>query len=393
VDAVVEGSVLRAGGRLRLTVQLVDAVTDRQLWAAIYDRDVADTLRVQGELARSVAREVQVTVTEQEQALLARRRPVDPAAYDSYLRGRHFWDRRSETSLRRSIECFQEAVDRDPTLAVAWAGMALAYGPLGYWGYVPPGEARARMQAAIARALELDAGLVEAHTALAAFKAIHDWDWEGADHAWNAVLARNPGNALAHLWYGLLLESRGQAEEAITERTLALELDPLSLSINTSLGDTLSLAGQQDRAIAQYQRALELDPRYPPALRGLGWALLMKGRHTPGLAKLEEAAELSGRDTVILSWLGHSYGIEGRTTKALRVLAALEERASNRYLSPYHLAVVHAGLGQMDAAFLRLDEALRERTPVLFHARVDPLLAPLRSDPRFRHLLRGLALD
>ena len=393
VDAVIEGSVLRAGGRLRLTAQLVDGSSDRQVWADSFDRNLADTLKLQGELARLVAREVQVTVTEQEQALLARRRPVDPAAYDSYLRGRHFWDRRNESSLRKSIECFQMAVDRDPTLAVAWAGMALAYAPLGYWDYVPPAEARMRMQAATSKALELDASLVDAHTALASLKTIYDWDWEGAERAWRAVLARSPNNALAHQWYGLLLESLGRADEALAERTRALELDPLSLNVSTSLADTFSLMGQQDRAIQQYERTLELDPKYPGALRGLGWAYLMKGSRAKAVTKLEEAADLSGRDPMLLCWLGHAYGLVGRKADARRVQRALEERGRDRYLSPYHLAVVHAGLGETDAAFLRLDEAFRERAPVLFHAKVEPLLTPLRSDPRFQDLLRRMALE
>jgi TolB-like protein/DNA-binding winged helix-turn-helix (wHTH) protein/Tfp pilus assembly protein PilF len=394
VDAILEGSVVRSGRKVRLTAQLVHASSERHIWATGYERDIADTLQLQGELARSVAHEVQARVTEREEARLLRRRPVDSEAYALYLRGRYFWDRRSQGgALLRSIEYFREAVDRDPTLAVAHAGMALAYAPLGYSGYISPAESRMKTQAAAAKALELDPDLVEAQTALAALKGIHDWDWEGGERDWKRVLDRSPNDPTVHLWYGFLLEGLGRVDEALRESRRALELDPLSPFVNERLAGIFSSMGQNDRAVEQYQRALELDPQSSSGVAGLGWAYLMKGMRLEGIQKLEEAAALADADPRVTSWLGHAYGLVGRKADARRILEAMKKRGKERYLSPFYLACIQAGLGERDAAFASLEEAYRQGNPMLSHVKVDARLRPLRSDARFEDLLRRMNLN
>lgn len=393
VDALIEGSVARSGGRLRLTAQLVHGPSDRHLWAASFDRDLKDALKLQGELARSVAHEVNITLTEQEAALLSKRREVDPEAYALYLRGRHFWDRRSQETMLKSIEYFEQAIGKDPMLAEAYAGIALAYLPLGYFGHVSPADSRTRSQAAAARALELAPGLPDAQVARAASRHVHDWDWEGAEKAWKGLLLKSPNNATAHLWYGLLLQTLGRTDEAISERLRALELDPLSIIVHIGLGNTLSLKGGHDRPIELFQRALELEPSNANALRSLGWAHFMKRMRTQGIAELEKAAEISAGDPYITSWLGHAYALAGRPESARRVLRAMKERARERYVSPFFVACIAAGLGERDNAFAELDDAFRQHSQILTDAKLHPLLAPLHDDPRFTALLRRMNLE
>jgi TolB-like protein/DNA-binding winged helix-turn-helix (wHTH) protein/Flp pilus assembly protein TadD len=391
VDAVVEGTVLRSGGRLRLTVQLVHAATDRHLWAGSFERGLADVLALQAELARSVAREIEVTLNAQEQARWAHPRPVDPEAYDLYLRGRHFWGQRSREALRKSLAFYQQAIDRDPGFAPAYAGLAIAYAPLTYWGYMAPDAARPAMEAAARRALELDPNLVEAHVGQAVV-AVFSWDWEAGEQAWRRITERSPNHATARLWYGLLLESRGRFEEALPQRRRAAELDPLSAFNDTALGDTLALLGRGEEAKARYRRSLDLDPRFPNARRGLGWAFIIEGRTDEGLHELERAVEASGSDPLFRAWLGHAYGRGGRAPAARQVLASLERDAENGYLEPLWLAYVYAGLGDLGRAFRQLDRAYEQRSPALMRAPYDPPLRPLHGDARFQDLLARMRL-
>jgi TolB-like protein/DNA-binding winged helix-turn-helix (wHTH) protein/Flp pilus assembly protein TadD len=391
VDAVIEGSVGRTERRIRLTAQLIDARTDQHLWAASYDRELDDVLALQGELARAVAGTVRVLVSEPERSALATRRTVNPDAYDAYLRGRYFFAQRSEQALGRSIEHYRQAIDRDPTFAPAYAGLALAYGPLGFFGYIRAAEARSQLRAAAEKALELDPSLIDAEVALAAATVLYDWDWIGAERAYTRVLERNPNQAQARLWYGFLLQHTGRVSEALVERERALAAEPLSLQFNTSVADTLTVLGRYDDAIARYRRTLELDPRFTGAHQGLGIALLRAGQNDEAIRALQETLQLVS-DPRSVAVLGQAYGIVGRSADAHDILEQLERRARDRYLSPVYLAFVHAGLGDRDAAFARLEEAFRDRSPMLTGAKVDPLLEPLRGDPRFANLLRRMSL-
>jgi TolB-like protein/DNA-binding winged helix-turn-helix (wHTH) protein/Flp pilus assembly protein TadD len=391
VDALIEGSVSRAAGRIRVTVQLVDGRTDDHLWANSYDRELADVLSLQGELARAVAETVRVTITELERAGLAKRRPVDPEAYDLYLRGLYFWGRRGEEGLLKSLDYYQRAIARDPTFALAYSGIALTYNPLAVQGFMPAADARRRLRAAAEKALALDPGLTEAHMALATVTA-HGWNWQEGERAWIQILERSPNNVTVRLWYGWLLESLGRFSEALAERERAVAADPLSLQNNSSLGANLRLIGRYRDAVARFQLTLELDTHFPAAHSGLGWTYLEMGKTQEGIAALEEAVRLSNGDIRASAALGHALGVAGRTAEAGAILQTLENRSRQRYIAPFLLAWVHAGLGQRDAAFARLEEAYREGSPGLLHIKADPPLESLRTDPRFRHLLLRMNL-
>jgi TolB-like protein/DNA-binding winged helix-turn-helix (wHTH) protein/tetratricopeptide (TPR) repeat protein len=391
VDALIEGSVSRAEGRIRLTVQLVDGRTDDHLWTHRYDRDLANVLSLQGELAGAVAEAVRVTVTELESASLGKRRPVDPEAYDLYLRGLYFWGRRGEQGLLKSLDYYQGAIARDPTFALAYAGMALTYNPLAVQGFMPAADAQPRLRAAAERALALDPGLLEAHMALATVTA-HGWNWQEGERAWIQILDRSPNNATARLWYGWLLESLGRFSAALAERERAVSADPLSLQNNSSLGANLRLIGRDRDAVARFKLTLELDPHFPAAHSGLGWTYLDMGRLQEGSAALEEAARLSNGDIRAIAAQGHALGVAGKPAEARAILQALEQRSRQRYIAPFLMAWVHAGLGQRDAAFARLEEAYRQGSPGLLHIKADPALASLQTDPRFRHLLLRMNL-
>jgi TolB-like protein len=252
VDAIVQGAVGRTGRHIRLTAQLIDARTDEHLWTATYERNLDDVLTLQGELAAEVAGAIRVRVSSPERTALATRRAVDPDAYDEYLRGRYLFAQRSERSLNRSTEAFLRATDRDPTFAPAYAGLAMAYSVLGFYGYLPPADASSALRATANRALELDPGLVDAEVALASVMLNHDWDWAATERAYDRIFARSPNHAQARLWYGLMLGIIGRPEDALVERSRALALEPLSLRFNTSVADTLTSMHRYDEAIARY---------------------------------------------------------------------------------------------------------------------------------------------
>jgi TolB-like protein/DNA-binding winged helix-turn-helix (wHTH) protein len=391
VDAIVEGSVSRAGRRIRLTVQVIDARTDQHLWAATYDRELDDVLTLQAEVAGAVAGAVRAIVSEPERAALAARRTVDPEAYDAYLRGRYFFAQRSEVALRRSIEHYRRAIDRDPSFAPAHAGLALAYVPMGFFGFIPAAEGSRHLRAAAERARQLDPTLVDADVALAAATVVYDWDWPAAERAYGRILERRPDHAQARLWYGFMLGQIGRLDKALVEREQALAAEPLSLQFNTSVADTLMLLGRNDEAIARYRRTLELAHDFAGAHQGLGLALLRSGKNDEAVRELEAAVRTSD-DLRSTAALGYAYGRVGRTAEARGILEQLARRMPDRYLSPIYPAFVHAGLGDRDAAFDRLDAAFLDRSPLLIGAKVDPLLDPLRDDPRFTDLLKRMNL-
>ncbi len=391
VDAIVEGSVGRTGNRIRLTAQLIDAHSDQHLWAATYDRELGDVLALQGELARAVAGAVHVVVSEPERAALATRRIVDPEAYDAYLRGRYFFAQRNEQALTRSIEHYRRAIDRDPTFALAYAGLAMTYGPLGFFGYIPAAEASSQLHAAAEKALQLDPALVDAEVALVAARVLYKWDWVAAERAYTRLLERHPNHAQARLWYGHLLQMIGRFDDALVERERALASEPLSLQFNTSVADTLTVLGRLDEAITRYRRTLELDAGFTAAHQGLGIALLSVGRGDEAIRLLEEGARVAS-DPRSIAALGFAYGTVGRASDARGALARIEKRGRAQYLSPIYQAFVLAGLEDRDAAFQRLEEAFRDRSPMMVGLMFDPLLEPLRDDRRFTNLLRRMNL-
>jgi len=391
VDAVVEGTVARFGSRVRVTAQLIDAGTDRHLWARSYERELSDVLALQGEVARAVAEEIRGQVTREASARLARARRVDPEAYEAYLRGRYHWNRRSEEGIRKGIEYFEEAIRLDPLYAQAHAGLAQAYDTLGSYSFITPEEAYTKARVAALHALEIDDNLSEAHVAMGGVLQNHLWDWAGSEEHFRRALAADPGNAGAYHWYSDLLSALGRSDEAVAAMRRAHEIDPLSLTVNMSLGACFFYARRYDDAVEQQRRTLDLDPNFAPAHRMMGGALEQLGRLDDAMTEYRTAAALS-KDLSANALLAHTLARAGRPDEARRIHAQLRADSEGRYLSPYSEAAIYVGLGETDAAFERLEEAFAIRDRGMVWIKVAPRLDPLRGDPRFDALLRRMNL-
>ena len=393
VDAIVEGAVARSADRVRVTAQLIDAKSDRHLWARSYERDVHDVLALQSELAQAIAEEIQVHVTHEERARLVNPKRVDPGAYEEYLRGRFYWNRRNEAAARRAIECFERSIARDPAWAPAHSGIADAWLTLANYDYVPPMEAYPRAEAAVERALALDDQLAEAYVSLGALRTDANWDWPGAEAAFRRALALDPNNAAAYHWYGDLLSLTSRHDEALAAARRARELDPLSLVVSTSLGIHLFYARRYDEAVAQQQRTLELDPAFAPAIRNLGGAYEQLGRYDDAIAAYHRAHALLPSELSATTLLGHALAIAGRTEEARKLLSELTEESGRRYVSRYRLAAIHLALGERGIALDFLEQALRGRDRAMIWLNVAPRFDALRGEPRFQAIVRTMRLD
>jgi len=392
VDAIVEGSVIRVGDRVRITAQLIDARDDRHLWAQSYERSLEDVLALQSEVARAIAEEIRVQVLPVEKARLGRATRVDPAAYEQYLRGRFHWNRRTEEGARKALECFERSIALDPGYAPAYAGLADAYDTMGNYDYLPPHEAFPRADEAVTRALALDDTLAEAHVSLASLRFNARWDWEGALVSFRRALALDPKSAAAHHWFADLLSAVGRVDEAIAEAKEARWIDPLNLIVNTGYGLHLFYARRYEEAIEAQERTLELDPSFVPALRSLGGALEQAGRHDDAIATYESALALPG-ELSAKGLLAHAYAVSGRKERARELLAELTAASGSRYVAPYSLAAIRVGLGEHDAALELLDRAWRGHDRGMAWLKVSPRFDPLRGHPSFQEILRRLRLD
>jgi tetratricopeptide (TPR) repeat protein len=389
-DALIEGSAALANGRVRLTVRLVHGATDRQLWSSTYERTLSDVLTLQGELARAVADAVQAIVTGDEHKAFAGRRSVDPDAYMLYLRAGHFFNLRGADNVRKSIAYYEQAIARDRMFAAAYGRMALSYCLL--IGSLPPEEAYRPVKAAAAQALALDPMQVDAQVALSQATFLGDRNWREARRELESVLQRYPNHATAHLWYASVLTEVGPLEEALAERRRALTLEPLANATTKSLGEVLDQMGRYGEAVTAFKNTLELDPSYADGHGWLGFVYLQMGRRDEGIAELEASVRLSRDDIPNVARLAHAYGLVGRRADAQRLLTTLIERSRREWVSPKSFAHVYAGLGDLDQALAKLEEAYRVGTPTLMRLKSDPLLDPLKGDPRFADLVRRLNL-
>jgi tetratricopeptide (TPR) repeat protein len=390
VGAVVEGSVMRSGERVRITAQLIEGATDRHLWAESYERDLTDVLALQSQVARAIAEQIKVKLTPQETTRLTSALPLDPVAHEAYLRGRYHWNRRTEEGLKKSIDFFNQAIERAPDYAPAHAGLADSYIILGNFGLFRPEDAYPRAKAAAMRALELDDSLAEAHTSLAFANYLFERDWPAAERGFRLAIELNPNYGVAHQWYGVSLASREQPEAAIAELKRAQEVDPLSLIIQAVVGWVYVLTHRYDQAIEQCRTALEIDPNFAPAHQYLGQALEQQRKYKEAIAEFEKANTLFGK-----AWdssLGHAYAVAGRTRDAQKVLDEMMGRSEKEYVPSDAIALIYAGLGEKDRAFVWLNRAENERQPWLVLLKVDPRFDALRSDPRFKDLVRGVGL-
>jgi TolB-like protein/Flp pilus assembly protein TadD len=393
VDALIEGSVLRAGDRVRITAQLIDAERDRLLWAESYEHGLGNVLDLQSRVARTIADKIKLELTPREHEDLTRSRRIDPAIHEACLRGRHFWYRRTTESVRKGLECFEEAIRLDPAHAPAYAGVADSYIVDGgrYLG-VSPRIAYSRARAAATKALDLDDSLAEAHTSLAAVMTDYDWDWEGADREYRRAIELNPSYVTAHSWYAEQLSRMGRHTEAVAEAERARALDPLSLTSSMIVAWILYFARRYDEAIEQARRTLELDPGFATAHRILGWAYEETGRYADAIAAHERAGELTGRQPNFTGQLGRAFALAGMPEEARGVLQQLRNLATETYVSSLDIAIIHAALGESGEALGWLERAHKERADHLPYLRVNPRLDTLRAEPRFRCVLVRMGL-
>ncbi len=391
VDAVIEGSVQRAGDRVRITAQLIHAPTDTHLWADSYERELRDVLTLQSEVAQAIADQIRVKMTAQEQARLARGQQVNPEAHEAYLKGRYYLEKWSPDGIKKAEEYFQEAVAKDPNYGPAYAGLAETYAFAVVPGFSSE-EGAARAKAAALKALAVDDTLGEAHASLAIVYQ-NDWDLPAAEREFKKAIELNPNYGPAHHWYSHLLLPMERFDESLTECQRFVELDPLSPAPHLHLGYHYLMARQYDQAIAQLLRTLEMDPNYVEAHRQLGQAYLGKGMHREAIQELEKARDLSGDGAYYTALLGHAYGVAGRTNEARQVLEQLRKRPGVVDSYPGLLAAVYAGLGDKEQALTWLERAYEKRVSGFVIYLAEPVFSTLRSEPRFQALRRRIGLS
>jgi serine/threonine protein kinase/tetratricopeptide (TPR) repeat protein len=394
VDAVVEGSVTRSGSQVKIMAQLIDAGKDRHLWADSFQRELKDVLALQGEVARDIASEIGVRLTAQERLRLVERKTVNPEAYEAYLKGRYHLFRRTAPDALKSLEYFQQAVQKQPDYALAYAAIAEAYETAAgsFQAALSPKEAFPRAKEAAMRAAELDSTLGEPYSSLGWTSFVFDHDWTTAERQFQQGLRLNPNYAIAYENYGLFLSRMGRFDDGIRQLKRSLEIDPLSPSGNSMMGVVLAIARRDDEAISTFHRVLDMDPDFLRAHVGLGLALGHQGHHEEAIEEFQRAGELSGGGASQLAALGYGYAVANRPVEALAIVEKLKERSRKQYVPPAMVSFVFCGLGDKDQAMAWLEKAYEVRDPWLTGLKVDPIFDSLRSDPRFLDLVHRVGL-
>ena len=390
VGTLLEGSVRRAGDRVRIVAQLIDAESDRHLWAETYDRRLTDVFAIQTDVALQIAAALKAELSPDEKSRLHQEPTSDLQAYQLYLQGRHCYLRYTAEGSRRGIEYFEQAVAKDPNYALAYAALAMVYTELAETGSLRPGEAYARARDASAKALALDLGLGEAHCMLAYITAVCDFNWVSAEQEFKRALELTPNSADTYDLYGRMCLALERNDEALAMERRAQELDPLAH--RADVARALLRAGRYDEALQAATHAVELDPHYARGHATLGWAYLKKGIVKQGVAELEIAVSLSPGDTLWLAQLGQAYGMVGDVARARNVLHQLEELSGQRFVSPYHIAFVYTGLGEQDSAMDWLERAYEDRSGPVYSVKGSFLFTTLHAHPRFIALLRKMNL-
>ena len=390
VDAVLEGSVMRSGDHVRVTAQLIRAANDEHIWAQSYDRNLVDALAVQGDIAQDIAKHIRVQATPEGHARKANLPLPSLEAQDAYMRGRYAWNKRTLQGLLQARAFFRQALDREPGYALAWAGLAdTEYLLTATMFTAPPGEGMPRAKAAAQHALELDDGLGEAHASLGIVTWAYDRDWPAAEREYKRALELNPSYATAHHFYGIGLASQGRFEEAVAEEKHAVELDPLSPIFTNNLARVLYYARRYEEATAICHKGIEVDPNYYFHHAQLGSIALAEGHNDEALAEMKRASELMPGTSLTLKNLARAYVRSGQRQPALAALQELRQIAKEKYVPAYQFAIVHAELGEADAAFQWLERAIEvERSPGMMFLKVDPEFDVLRGDPRFGDVVK-----
>ena len=392
VRAVLKGRVMQRGDDLEISAELVDARDNSHIWGQQYSRKASDIFALQGDIAKEMTSMLRMRLSGEDEKRMAKSSTANPEAYQDYLKGRYWWNKRTEEGLNKGIEYFQQSIAKDPTYALAYAGLADCYNSLASnGGFVAPAEAYPKAKDAALKALELDDNLAEAHASLAYNKTYYDWDWPGAEKESQRAIELNPGYATAHYVYSMSLFRTGQFGEGIAEAKKAVELDPLSLINDRNLGNAFYMARQYDQAIEQERKTIELDPNFISAHEWLGNAYIRKSMYSEGIAELQKELAISSGNPVPLSWLGYAYAVSGKRGEAQKVLDRLNDLSKQRYVAAVDMARVYVGLGAKEKAFEWLEKGYTDRS--IGALKVDPAYDPLRSDPRFTDLLRRMNLQ
>jgi len=392
VDAVVEGTVLRSGDQVRITAQLIEAATDKHLWSQSYEGELQDTLALQNRVASAIADQIRINLTPQEQAALKNVKVVNPEAYESYLKGRYFWNKRTADGLKVALAYFKQTIEEDPRYAQAYSGLADTYALLGDWQYavMTPKEAFPKAKAAAIKALELDSSLGEAHNSLAFVLDGFDWDFDSAGKEFQRAIELSPGYATAHHWYAWHLSLLGRYDDAIVEMRKAENLDPLSLIINADLAELLVLAHSYDESIRQSRKTIEMDPNFALAHNQLAQAYLQKHMYDEAVAELQKAVQLSGDSPTCIANLARAYIASGKRSEAVKLLSDLKKRSNPGHSNAAEIAMIYASLRDTDQAMTWLEKGYDERfNPGVL---LRPGFDPLRSDSRFQNLLHQIGL-
>jgi tetratricopeptide (TPR) repeat protein len=392
VQVVVEGSVLRVADHVRITAQLIRVPADEHIWAHSYEGDIRDTLSLQRDVAEAIVRQIGATLTQPELSALGSSRPVVPEAYEAYLKGRYFWNKRTQFGLNKSIEQFTRAIEMDPTYAPAYSGLADAYALSGDWEYgiLSPQDASAKSHAAALKAVALDDTSAQAHTSLALSLDLYGWEWDAAEKEYKRALELNPGYATAHQWYAWHLLVTGRTTEGLFELRTAYSLDPLSLIISADLADALCIAHLCEESLQQSMRTLDFDPNFALGHYQLGQAYEQKHQHPQAIAEFEKAIELGGHADAFDSNLAYVFALSGRRQEALKILANMQARNAQNPSAQANIALIYVGLGEPDQAMAWLDKAYESRfNPSIL---LRPTFDSLRSDARFQNLRRRIGL-
>jgi len=400
VQTLLEGSVRKAGSRVRISAQLVDVADGYHIWSERYDRNIGelccpeDIFAIQDEISLAVVNNLKVKLLGKQMAKLVKRHTQDLDAYRLYLKARYFLNKRTEESLRKAVQYFEQAIEKDPGYALAYAGLSDSHILLAEYSHLPPKDAFPRAKAAVKKALEIDETLAEAHTSLAFIKTLSDWDWMGAEEEFKQAIESNPGYATAKQWYAEHLTMTGQYAEAIAELKQAQELDPLSLIIGVALAITLFCGTRQyDRVIEECQKVLEMDPNFGGALNVLGMVYRERAMYEKAIEAFRKARAFDEGNTWITAELGHAYAASGKRSEAEKVLDELQQLSKRRYVPPDNIAMVYLGLGEKNLVFEYLEKAYEDRSVGLAWLKADPIFDSLRSDPRFTALLERIGLE
>jgi TolB-like protein/Tfp pilus assembly protein PilF len=385
VKTILEGSIQKAGNRIRITAQLINVSDESLVWSDQYNRELEDVFAIQDEITLKIVDMLKVNLLGGERAKLVKRHTENLEAYNLYLKGRHFWNKRTSEGLTKALDYFEKALEIDQNYALAYTGVADCHSVLPWYGRLLPKEEYPKARTAALNALKIDNLLAEAHTSLAAVKHWHDWDWSYAEREYKRAIELNPGYATAHQWYGSFLGDVGRADEAVAELKRAVELDPLSLIINTNLADYLYVARRYDDAIEQYKKTLDIYPEFGSAQIWLGRVYLKKGM-------FEEALKIFKKTDYPL--LTSAYTALGKRDEALKVLEKWKVRSAKEYVDPVYLAMVYLGSEERDQVFKYLEKAYQERHMRLFDFHKDPFIRDImQPDPRYKNLLKKMGLE